>query len=398
MRAVNRLGKLPLILVFALLFACYPYVFNCMFTLPSETKILLAGVVVFALIYAFNSRGKALPMALSVCIMAQITTWLCYSVYHADSSYITRVFFLVLTLLILSTLTINGLQYKFIQWNNNLVCLQSVLGAIAFVLFFVGALKTALVYENIDGRMGHWYYLTCTNFSLGRIMRPAGYFDEPGALAFWGIFALLFNKLFFDNKKVEIALLVSLFFTLSAAFFVQGFIYMLLFNVRSRRSMIILLVAVVTIFIVYRYFGDDASFRYLTIERFSGGEIRSERSELAEVAKGYFLQHPIFGMGARAMEETTYMSDNQYEILAKDGIVGMVVTYIPFLYLILKFRNKEVLSACFILLLGYMQRPFHVNLIHSLMLYSFMLLVILKYDRSYAPQKSVDSYRMLQRG
>ena len=71
------------------------------------------------------------------------------------------------------------------------------------------------------------------------------------------------------------------------------------------------------------------------------------------------------------------MDDNPFEILAKDGIIGLVVTYLPLLVVLLKFsrRNKDVFFAGLILTAGYLQRPFHVNLLHNLMLYGFVILI-----------------------
>jgi O-antigen ligase len=215
---------------------------------------------------------------------------------------------------------------------------------------------------------------------MGRIIRPSGYFDEPGALAFWGMFALVFNKLFFNNRKVEVALLISLLFTLSAAYFVEGFLYVVLFYVRRAKTFIISILGILLTLFVIKYFaGDNEIIANYTTERFAHGEIRTSRTELAELAWNQFEKNPIFGVGAATFEEIGYMADNQFEVLAKDGIVGFIVTYLPFLIIVFRCRNKEVLSAVMILLLDYMQRPFHVNMIHNLIVYLFMILCLSKY-------------------
>jgi len=102
------------------------------------------------------------------------------------------------------------------------------------------------------------------------------------------------------------------------------------------------------------------------------------RSSLAEKAKAQFLKAPILGIGATKMEETEYMADNPYEILAKDGIIGMFVTYLP-LIIILYYKRKEFpyVAIVFILSLGYMQRPFHINIHHYFILYLFLTLTLL---------------------
>ena len=83
----------------------------------------------------------------------------------------------------------------------------------------------ALTSDDI-GRIAHLARLELSPEEAGRMLtRVNGFFDEPGAFAFWGMFALLFNKLMFDNKKLEIIIMVSLLFTFSAAYFVLLPIY-----------------------------------------------------------------------------------------------------------------------------------------------------------------------------
>ena len=89
-------------------------------------------------------------------------------------------------------------------------------------------------------------------------------------------------------------------------------------------------------------------------------------------------------MGAQNLEVKygNVAFDNPYEILAKDGIVGCFFTYLPIIFLVIKYlKKKEVMGAVIILSLNYLQRPFHMNEMHYLMLYLFCFVVILKYRR-----------------
>lgn len=117
---------------------------------------------------------------------------------------------------------------------------QAVLGGIAFILFFVGALQPLIEFRLPDLRPSYFFGLTCSNAIVGNVMRPAGLFDEPGALAFWGVYCLLINKLVFDNKKIELLLIIGLMFTLSMAFYIEIVIYGLLFTQKAiKRSFIL---------------------------------------------------------------------------------------------------------------------------------------------------------------
>ena len=91
-------------------------------------------------------------------------------------------------------------------------------------------------------------------------------------------------------------------------------------------------------------------------------------------------------MAQKKIEKTKYMGDNPYELLAKDGILGMLITYLPLLWCGLSlrtYRKRKVLFGIFILMLGYMQRPFHVNMMHYMMLFSFMYMTLKYYNSRY---------------
>lgn len=122
-------------------------------------------------------------------------------IYHDDASYITRIFFLLLVAVILNCLIRKKQALRFIKANDFFLTVQAVLGGIAFILFFVGALQPLIEFRLPDLRPSYFFGLTCSNAIVGNVMRPAGLFDEPGALAFWGVYCLLINKLVFDNKK-----------------------------------------------------------------------------------------------------------------------------------------------------------------------------------------------------
>jgi hypothetical protein len=73
------------------------------------------------------------------------------------------------------------------------------------------------------------------------------------------------------------------------------------------------------------------------------------------------------------MENHPEMYDNPWESLAKDGLWGMFFVYLPLFYcMYLGLRRVDMFVAAFILYMNYMQRPFHVNMQHYMMLYLFL--------------------------
>ena len=108
------------------------------------------------------------------------------------------------------------------------------------------------------------------------------------------------------------------------------------------------------------------------------------RSDLMELAKVEFLKAPWLGVGAQNIEKRElYIADNPYETLANDGIIGTFNIYLPLLVIMLYGlrRNKNIFYGALILAMGYLQRPFHVNIIHPMMLY--MLFVMTMNNKKY---------------
>ena len=101
----------------------------------------------------------------------------------------------------------------------------------------------------------------------------------------------------------------------------------------------------------------------------------SSRAILTEMAQKTFLSNPMFGIGPTRFYMGQYMADNPYETLAKDGIIGSFFIYLPmFIAFIRGYLNKNILYAAFILSVGYLQRPFHINIQHYTMLFIFLII------------------------
>ena len=384
------LSMIVTVMLLLVLFSAYPYVF-CQFLPFPHIKILS---VLFLLIFSailLIRRKIQLPISpFSEIIFIQCLFWFFFCIYHRDSSYITRVFFLMIAYLSILCIhnTTTGVR-NFLLLYNKIILAMAIGGTLCFLLVLCFSFTPIFNFENVDGRTAYCFGLTCTNTYIGNVIRYAGYFDEPGAMAYWGIFALLFNRLFFYNQKFERTLMFCLVFTFSIAYYIQIVFYILFFTIKQVKHFFMLLFcAAIIVGGIYLSKDTDFDIYRFTIYRFeldeSTGTIQGDsRSDLTEKAKKQFEKAPILGIGAQKFVEIDYMADNPYEILAKDGIVGEIVTYLPLLVMVfvgLK-RNKDFLYAAIILAMGYLQRPFHVDLIHPMMLYMMVLLTIM-YNKS----------------
>ena len=225
----------------------------------------------------------------------------------------------------------------------------------------------------------YFYGITTTNAIIGNIPRIAGYFDEPGAFAQWGVYALVLNKISPKyNRKIEVLLIIGLIVTFSMAYFIQLVVYLLLFSFsRIKKFIPIFIILIVGVFAAYKYIPEDTDLYLLTFKRLemSGGQLETNRDDAADVAKAYFKESPVFGKGYSSLvEKGTYFYDNPYETLASSGIVGTFALYLPLIIILLRYRKNGAWQAVAILAIGYLQRPFHIQYIHYLMMYLLFLL------------------------
>lgn len=376
----HKMG-LACLLVLLMLFSSYPYIFYCFFNIPSEDVMIVTFLGIYLIYGIFLVRkSRYFVPNIGGIMLLQIIIWIFYSFLHNDTSYLVRVLLIIETYFALYILFTSKQISKFAYVYNWSLTIQGACGVLAFFLFFMGLIEPVITYYFNDVRYEQCFILTCSNTVDANFMRIGGYFDEPGALAFWGIYALVINKLTYDNRKIEIILLISLLFTFSAAYFIIAPIYLLFFYYNKLRSFLLLLIFVIPlIYTAYNYISDNEGVAIYTTERFEGGSINSTRFKQTEIARVLFLQSPIIGHGAKTISEKERMAEeNPYEILAKDGLIGFFNTYLPLFFVAIRYwRDRNGILSILILLIDFSQRPFHVNQMHFFMLYFFCSIVIL---------------------
>lgn len=373
---------IPCLLVLLMLFSAYPYLFCYFLGFPSENVMIISYIVIFAIycLHAKNGTQGGIPYIRNI-MMSQCFVWFFYSLIHQDSSYFVRIILLVETYLALLLLFKKNVVFRFANIFNWSLAIQGVLGVIAFFLLFEGLISPIAEYYFSDTRYEFCYLLTCSNTVQGNFMRVGGYFDEPGALAFWGVFALVINKITYNNKFVEFSLLFALLFTFSAAYFIILPIYVTHFYYKNiKMFFLVLLIAIPILCATWDLLTSSYEVALYTTERFQGGTIQTTRFQQQEIAKRLFFQSPIIGNGAREIVDNHRdAEENAFEILAKDGIIGFFFTYIPIIFIFFRYRHdKHSLFGALLLSIDYLQRPFHVNQMQYFMLYFFFTLVILR--------------------
>ena len=385
------------IVIFLTLLLAYPFVICQLYYVPS-LEIVYSLSITILVVLTFLGRKSFFtmpPPEVNYCFIAQIIYYLISSLIHSDIENVKSIAFLFVSyIFILSLQNAGGLRCFFSKYNS-FFCIMAVAGTIAFILVFQGYLEPLFNFENRDGREAWYFGLTFTNVYGGNIIRPAGLFDEPGAFAGWGMYCLIINKLFIKNKVVEIVLFVGLLTTLSIAYYIQLLFYVCFFY--SKRLFLLTTISIFSI--IGSYFiiasrNTDKDLYILTIERIKDlSEGNSNRTgKNYENAKIIFEENAFWGIGITEME-TAKAADNPFEILACHGLIGTLMSYLPLLIAFKKNMRRKYALGIIILLIGYLQRPLHHQVIHYFMIYS--LLTLCCYEKE-EQSKSISYNNMLQ--
>ncbi len=378
--SIRQYLKLRYLLYFFALVAGWPCVFYLLGWLPHYRVNYLVLLVVAFFYAALVSRFRfRLPGSVFRLLVFQMAVWLIYYFVHgADSSYFTRILMLLITAVFLA------LQMRrrdeFIRTYNSWVTVQSLAGTLGAVLVLVGVLRPLYTFLEMDMRTGYFFGLFTTNTYVAGFVRNAGFFDEPGALAFWGIYALLINKLFIKNVKAEVLLIFGLISTLSLAYFVQLALYVWFFYKKQQGKLITMVAAFMIALTLAASFNsklEEAIFGRFKYDASTGTFAGDNRSELAEVAWKLFLREPVVGNGAKNLIEVSqrmqqFVGANPFTPLATDGIIGLLVMWSPFFFL-WRLRRKKYRAAVLILIAGFMQRPYDATqLLYPLMSFTIV--------------------------
>lgn len=363
-----------------------PYALHWILPLPSLIihSVIYFGLLVISVMLA-NKKIVQIPQSVTLVFSLTIMVWICFAIIHSDTSYLTRVVLLLLTYFLLSILYSSNLFSFFWKYNNRFILIQSFLSLVCFIIVGIGLLSPFIIINNFGDNLyvNLYFYGGCfSKTHIGNIIRPSGYLDEPGALAYWAVYGLMFNYAFIKDKILDKSLPYFTISTLSVAYFTQMGFFLLMKYLKKLYSLIpIAILAFIAINYIESTKGSEFDVYNMTIARFEYDEdfgiAGNNRQRLMEKSQKLFLSSPWVGVGGQNYGKEGDIGDNPYEILAKDGIIGLIVSYLPLLLILFTNRRKEVLIALLVIMAGYMQRPLHINFMHYLYLWSFALFSVL---------------------
>ena len=381
-------------LVILILLSFYPYeIANAYY--PISTADIRAVFVVCILLTPISlfCFKKKLPSAFITCVLIMVIGTLLSFLLTGHKYYYHKLICLYAAIcLIIIVYNSIGLRQFYLLYNK-WILIMALLGCVCLIISLAGIPPFTSFIAKEDGRTVYSWFISFTKTPPAGFIRYSGFFDEPGAMGYWGCFALGINRLFVKDRRLEKLLLILLLFTFSMGYIMQAiaFIFFFLLSKSSRldRLLILSFVIVLCVGIVstrgtsYSFFYDESIGR---IEQmFQGGSnIMSfegtSRERLVAESRIVFQSHPVWGIGW-PIDNQEYIGDNYYETLAHDGIVGTIYQYFPYLLLLfwaISRRDYETVGIVIFLSLAVFHRPIHPNILTYFIFYSLPLLYSIK--------------------
>lgn len=244
------------------------------------------------------------------------------------------------------------------------------------VIAFLYAYSGGAPLDKIDlyGDYSYFYITTFTNAVTGNLIRPAGIFDEPGALAMYLTLVVALNEVFKVNTRWSVALLFVGLVSGSFALFIVAIVYLL---TKIQRRSLLLVAAIIVALATLVTFNDKAAiiadkFFLARLELADGRIVGDNRTHQME----FFLQtvnwdmtihgQKALGKGYRGQDT----SSNPFSIYHDYGLL----IWIPYLVLELWllycsiFYRPHLRFPAFALFFTLLQRPYVYSMHWSTMI------------------------------
>lgn len=383
----NKIGA-NLVLIWIVIFMAFPFSIAQAFNLPAKL-IMSCGTLILILGLLSRIKDIKLSPTMFFIFLFQMLAAFIYIFIHKDTAYINLLFQILVPLIIcmyfLLFLNVDILSNSLIK----ITLVMGVLSAICFLLCIVVNLPYYSVFQNPDGRNSYNFIISFTNtlidFGFSKFIRPAGFFDEPGTLAFYIVISILLNDLTIKNTKVQSVLMIVGLFTFSIAFYLILFLYALLYMSRKNLFKVFISCLIIAIISVYSYTQLDKQYQDI-IYGSSIGRLESiinpksvptnfqadNRSDLISTAKEAIVDSPLIGQGISYASNKdskfygTFMSANFLGIFGVHGIIGgLIFSLHVFYYVYICFKKKNWLTipqkSCLIYLVLILQRPDYIG-------------------------------------
>jgi hypothetical protein len=339
--------------------------------------IFLAGLTVAALVVIFRAGDLRLRGWFPITAAALFLTSIAPALYWEDVRYLLSPLFLVFSLFLLQLADDRALD-GFLTISTALM-LVLLFGGVVGSFLALNGVQPLFDIPNGDGRPNYFFYTTFSNSWWGRIIRPSGVFDEPGAFSFMicGIAAL--RHLRGRDSRVTWLMLVMGFVTLSLAHLIYVLIHAMAEKLRFR-NLVGIVLTLLPLLLIAAYLGGGEVVEKRLLGRVSltetGELVGDNRVWRMRNAAGHAEEHPrslLFGASPSCRfdpivcaERFPMMGENPLSPLVMQGLFVSWPYYAALAVLFLApLAGREYLVAFGVGAL-LLQRPFLLNLGYSL--------------------------------
>lgn len=361
----------PLLLLWITLTSTAPFIF---FSWPGHPYKLLtfACLSIMTIQIATNWNRKIFDVKILVIILMQIGYYLFATFYHNDSSDINLCIQLISLFIIISYINSFIGFRSFVKSYIYVILAMGIGGTIIFFLHALIGIKPMFSVNYSEYGTSYFMGLTTTNIYINysniRIIRYSGFFDEPGTFALFSLFAIILNRIYFNNKRIELWLISVTIFTMSLAFYFIIFVYFLLFYF-TRSNLKFFIAILIAISLSYLYLNKNINnetiskvyeFTFKRFELDDNGLAQNNRAGNSEHDRAVFYQYPILGAGSAKKE---VIGSNLFAIPAQYGIVGTFFYYAFLVYFALQIisikgkRRFFYSKILLLILLNFYHRP-----------------------------------------
>lgn len=393
--------SVSLVFIWLIMFMAFPFSISQAFSLPAK---IIMGVGSLILIFMMLMKRNKIQINSSIIFIFifQIFTAVVYFFLHHDNAYVNLLFQIITPLLIYIYIS-SYLEVK--RVSESMIKLMALMGGLSFICFLLCLLFNLSyfsTFQNPDGRVGYNFIISFTNtlldFGFTKFIRPAGFFDEPGTLAFYLTVSILLNDLTNNNKLIRIILIVSGVFTFSIAFYLIMLLYSILYIKKEKLGQL-LLFSFLAVLISVLFYSNMEKEQQDIVYGSSLGRLESlvnsssspdyyqadNRSDLINNAREAIYDSPLIGQGISYASKKgnkfygSFIGANFLGIFGVHGLIGGLIFSLHVLYyFFICFRKKYWLTvpqkSCLIYLLLILQRPDYVG---GILTYVSVLLLIL---------------------
>jgi hypothetical protein len=275
------------------------------------------------------------------------------------------------------------------------IMLFVLIGAVIGTIYAYFGGVSLLQFRNEDGRWNQLFLTTLTNSQFLNFIRPAGIFDEPGALSFIVCLTAGLRHGLGHGKRLTWTILILGFITFSVAHLIFVALYSLesLKGYRWTIRPIFIVGSVLVGILALFYFVQPLQeiFSLLFLNRISGVDLGNDRSRALQNGLRYLNENSFFfginpecatGAANCADKGYKYYGDTPLTLLVHWGLFVSLPYYLTMIFgLVISIRYVDFVMVGILALL--LQRPYTMSLGYSILI----LLTILTLTRRHTEKE-----------